>query len=167
MKKLFLFLGILLFVSTVYAKGSIDISKESITIEAGKTEEVEVLADNLAGLINIESTDANVVVADQTNYFFDTGLKDDKLVLKLTGRKAGKAQINIILSDVSTYDEETLDGTKTIDVTVTGDSVVEDEESSSNTTYIIIGVVACLLLAIITILLSKRKKNLSSYWFIQ
>lgn len=162
MKKVFIFLGIVLFVGTVYAKGSVDVSTESVTIEEGKIEEIIVTADNAAGLVEIESTDSNIVIADQNKYFFDSGLKDDKLIIKLTGKKAGSAQINVKLADVSTYDEETLDGTKVVNVTVNGDNNVNndtDTDTPSNTIYYVIGGVAVILLLVVLFGFKNKKKE--------
>ena len=156
MKKILLFFGIILFNIIVYAKGSVELSKESITIDIGKTEEIEVLADNVAGLIDVKSLDTSIAVVDQENYFFDTTLNDNKVTLKITGKKAGKTNVEVNLADVSTFDEEVLSGTKTIEVIV---SENKKEETPSNIVYYVIGGIVLIILCITVISIFRKRKN--------
>ena len=130
MKRIIIFLGILFFASTVYAKGSIDISKSSINMDIGKTEEFVISANNAAGLVTIKSTDTSIIAVDQEKYFFDSMISgNDKLVVKITAKKAGTAKVNVVIEDVTTYDEEVLKGTKEVQITVNENNPVSPTDT--------------------------------------
>ncbi len=172
MKKILLFVCILLCYGTVYAEGSIDVSKDTITIKKGETQEFVVTANNAAGLVLIKSSDDEIVTADVNKYFFDSEDNEGKtLSVKLTGKKEGSANVEIILEDVSSYDEEAIEGTKVLTVTVNGDGGAVNptnnptaepgkaDKSGSNTIYYVIGGVVVLAMAGLGISMTNKKKQ--------
>ena len=136
MKRILVFLGVLFLISTVNAKGSVDLSNNSIAIEVGNTAKFVISADNAAGLIDIKSTDESIITVDKNSFFFDSMLEgNDKVTVKITAIKEGIAKVNVIITDVTTYDEETLSGTKEIEVTVNnGSSPTPTDESVETST---------------------------------
>jgi len=191
MKKILLFLCIVLCYGIVNAAGSIDLSENSLSIKKGETKELVVTATNAAGLVLIKSSNEEIVTADVSKHFFDSEEDDGKVLkVKLTGVKEGNTNVEIILEDVSTYDEETLQGTKVLNVVV-GDGANENDptptndatpsndvtptpssnntsetEKSSNTLYYVIGGIALLLIIVMVVLIIKKKNSnkMSDYY---
>ena len=174
MRKLLVFLCIILCYSVVNAAGSIDVSNNEMSIKKGETREFVITANNAAGLVLIKSSNEEIVTADVSKHFFDSEEEEDKtLNVKLTGVKEGNANVEIILEDVSSYDEETLEGTKVLNVVVgdESDPIPSNDvtptpgsndsiktEDSSNALYFIIGGVVFLLVILVGVFVIKKKK---------
>ena len=116
--KILLLLLLILPISNVYASGGITLSSSSVDIEKGKTQVISVNASNLAGRIDIRTTDDTIVSINKTSYFFDTSLDNNKVNITLTAKKAGSAKIIVTLTDIATFDREVLTGTREINVNV-------------------------------------------------
>ena len=151
-KKILLFLLIAVVFSNVYAKGSIELSENNVTMNIGETKEFKIKADNLAGVVSIKSSNSDVASIDQNEYFFDTSSEDSELVVKVQGLKEGKTNIEVSLDDVTTYDEEELTGTKILSVTV-------NDNNSNNSYYIIGGIVLLLIVGVIYLMRRNKKYN--------
>ena len=115
MKKFILFLTLLLMpILSVYAAGSVTVSKSSLTITTGSSATFNVTAKNAAGRIDISSSNKNVATVSVSNAFLD----NSSVKVKVTAKSEGTATININLTDVATYDGAVLSGTKTVKITV-------------------------------------------------
>ena len=72
MKKFILFLTLLLMpILSVYAAGSVTVSKSSLTITTGSSATFNVTAKNAAGRIDISSSNKNVATVSVSNAFLD------------------------------------------------------------------------------------------------
>ncbi len=109
---------IILHCVNTFASGSVSVSKHNIELEKGDSTTFTISGDNVAGLVEIESSDSSVVTVDNDKYFFDTTLGEKDVTINVSAKKGGKAKIKVILSDVATFDEEELTGTEIIEVTV-------------------------------------------------
>ena len=117
------------------ASGGIDVSTTTITMQKGETKIITIKATNAAGVVNVSSSNDGIVnvEANKKQLFFDTtlpGLSSYDIIL--TANELGTATISVKLSDVATFDNEELTGTKIISVTVNSNNS-ENEEDASNT----------------------------------
>ena len=136
MRKIFLFIivaFILIPLTDVYASGSINVSTTSLTIPKGETRTFTISANNAAGNVLIQSANGNVATAKvsgtgESNYFFDTSLGNSSTTIVVTGVSEGQTQINIVLDDVGTFDNEELTGIKVVSIKV--EEVHNQEESN-------------------------------------
>ena len=127
-KKIFVIVCFLLLsYVNVFAEGSINVSKKQIELENGDSTSLLIEGDNVAGVIEIISSDSNVASVDQNSYFFDTSLGDDAINVTITGKNSGTATISVILKDVATFDNEELTGTEEIEVIVNEKSIIDNQ----------------------------------------
>ena len=131
-KYLFVIIVVLILLVNVEAKGGVTLSKNSLTITKGKTDTFVVNGTNVAGVVKISSSDTSIASVDVSEYFFDTSLNQSKVTVKVTGKKEGTATINVVLSDIATFDEEDLSGTKTVSIKVVEPEVKNTTNNSSN-----------------------------------
>ncbi len=113
MKKILLFFLLLIPITLVNAEG-ISISTNSISLKEGNTKSFTIDASSCAGRVDIMSSDDNVVSVSSSKEFLD----NNQVSIKLTGTGVGNAVIIIKLTDIATYSEAYLVGTKTINVDV-------------------------------------------------
>ncbi len=102
----------------VNAKGSISISEDNLVVQRGKRVTFSIEADNLAGVVEIVSSDSSIATVSMENYFFDTSENINKVTIIVTGIKKGNAKISVLFKDVATFDYEELTGVKTVNVSV-------------------------------------------------
>ena len=125
MKKIcfLIFLNLLFIPFYVHASGSINVSSNELNMKVGERKTFKIVANNAAGRVDISSSDSSIVTISKSSIFLD--MNSDTITV--TAKKAGKATVNVILTDIATYDSETLSGTKVINITV------NDAASTSNT----------------------------------
>ena len=102
----------------VKAAGDISISKSNISLDVGETTTFVVNATNAAGKVDIVSTDSSVATVDVAEYFFDTSLNNSSVTVTVRAIKQGEANIEVILTDVATFDLDELTGKKICKVNV-------------------------------------------------
>ena len=132
LKKVLVFILIIFSFIAVKASGSVTVSKNSISIDKGKTGKIVVSAKNVAGVIEISSLDTSIATVDKSNYFFDTTLNNSSVTITITGKKAGKATIRVKLKDIATFDGEELTGNKDITVTVKEEAPKQSSDSKKD-----------------------------------
>ena len=110
----FLIMTLMIMPSIVLASGGISVSKKSITIDKGKTDNFTISADNAAGKIEITTSDGAVAKIDKKDEWLD----NNSVTVTVTGASAGTATITVKLIDVASYDNEELTGTYTVAVNV-------------------------------------------------
>ena len=124
------FLYLILIPMSVYASGTVNVSTKSLTLDIGNKKTFSVSANNAAGRIDISNSDSSIIRINPSNVFLDNNLES----FTVEGLKEGTARISIILTDVVTYDEETLTGTYYIDVTVKGKTTTTKTTTTKPTT---------------------------------
>ena len=112
----------------VYAAGGISLSTTSLTIEKGKSATFKVTANNAAGRIDISSSNAGIASVNKSSVFLDK----DSVTVTVTAKEVGSTTINVVLTDVSTFDEEEKTGTLTVSINVTEPK--KEEPAPSNNT---------------------------------
>ncbi len=111
-----LLLTICLLPVSVLAAGSISVSTKSITVKKGSKATFKISANNSAGRVEITSSNPEVASVSTSSLFLDMQSGS----ITVTGNSAGTATITVLAKDVTTYDDEELNGkTYTIKVTVT------------------------------------------------
>lgn len=111
-----LLLTICLLPTSVLAAGSISVSTRSMTVKKGSKATFKITANNSAGRVEITSSNPEVASVSNSSLFLDMQSGS----ITVTGNSAGTATITVLAKDVTTYDDEELNGkTYTIKVTVT------------------------------------------------
>ncbi len=111
--KLFvLFFALFIFPICLFAAGSVSISKSSLSIDEGKTATFNIAASNAKGNVKISSNDTSIATVDKSNEEIENGT----LKVTVTGVKEGKTEIVVEIE--ATTDEEEINTTKKIPVTV-------------------------------------------------
>ena len=103
------------FCNSVYAKGSVTVSKSSITIEEGGSSSFKITASNAAGRVDISTSNSAVASISATNKWLD----NNSTTITVKGKSTGTATITVKLTDVATYDKQVLSKTYKITVKVT------------------------------------------------
>ena len=132
MKKFLTFLLIFFMGIKVYADGGVTVSKNSITVDEGKTATVTIKATNAAGIVEISSLDTSIATVDKSSFFFDTSLGSSSVNITITGKKEGTVTIRVNLKDIATFDEIELKGNKDITVTVKKPVIANNTKTSSS-----------------------------------
>lgn len=113
----------------VFAKGSVKVNKEEITLKKGESGTFIIEADNVTGRIDISSLNNEVLKINDSGMLFDK-VKDNASLLYVDSKiisnyeitidaiSAGNTKIKIDLYDVASYDDEEITGSYEIDVTV-------------------------------------------------
>ena len=112
----------------VYAAGGISLSTTSLSIEKGSSATFKVSANNAAGRIDISSANSGIANANKTSEFLD----NNSVTVTVTAKEVGRTTINIVLTDVSTFDEEEKTGTLTVSINVV-EPKKEEPKPSNNT----------------------------------
>ncbi len=114
-RKLLLIICLFMFFPlTLFATGSVNVDKSSVTIEKGKTATFTVSAKNSAGKITFSSSNSSVASIDKSSEWLD----NNSVKVTIKANEAGSTKINIDIN-AATYDEEVIKKTQTITVTVT------------------------------------------------
>ena len=129
MKNIKKFLGLILLIpSFVDAAGSINVSSSNLSMKVGETKTFTITANNAAGRVDISSTNTSVATVSTSNYFLDM----NSVKITVTAKSAGTAKVNVVLTDVATYDSEVISGTKVINITVTNSKTTSNNSSNSS-----------------------------------
>lgn len=109
-KSLFILL-IMLFPICLKAKGYIDVSTKSITIEVGESKTFNIISNNAVGDVIIKSSDNSIVKL--SNYEWTTGIVKDNVkksdIITVKGLKIGTCTLTLTI-DGATFDNEDLSG---------------------------------------------------------
>ena len=112
---------------TQISVNEVKLSKTSITIDMGKTDSFDIKVNNIAGAIDVSSSNTNIVKVELANSggncnglmcFYDCPGANESKTYKITGVGKGEAYINVTLTDVASYDEKTLTGSGKIGILV-------------------------------------------------
>lgn len=171
-KYLLLIIPILVSTIMVNASGSVTPSTNNITIAKGKSTTFTVNANNVAGKVNVKSSNTNIVTINADTHFFDTSLNDTTWTITVTGVSGGEADIEIELADVATFDSEELTGTKKVHVKVedtqtevppksepSGETIKDVPKTALNTSEIIYIAAGIILIAALFILYYYKKER--------
>ncbi len=122
MKKIIIILliGLLIIPNNILAAGSVKPSVSNLNIETGKTVSFNITASNSAGQIVVSSSNISIATVDVGTTWVD----NNTVKVNVKGIKEGTTTIKVVLHDVSTYDEEVLTNTYSINVTVKDKEVV-------------------------------------------
>ena len=123
MKKVCLMFLLLLLTIGVNASGSISVTKNSMDIKEGGTLTFKVEATNAAGVIKISSSDESIITVSPSTYFFDTSLNNSSVDVNVKALKEGNAKVKVEFTDIATFDNEVLTGTREISVNVSKSNV--------------------------------------------
>jgi len=113
---------------SVSAAGSISTSAKNLGIKKGGTATFTIVATNAVGKVDISSSNTNVATVSITESWMD----NNSISVSVKGLSTGNAVITVKLSDAATYDEEELNGSYKINVTVTEKSNNSETQNSSN-----------------------------------
>ena len=124
MKKISLIiLSLLLLIPiTTFAAGGISVSPSSITMNVGETKSFKIIANNAVGRVDIQPSGS--IKVNSTSHW----LENNSVTINVTGNAPGTHKVLVKISDAATFDEEELNGTKTINV-----KVVEKNNSNNST----------------------------------
>ena len=105
--------------NNIYA--SISMSSSSVSVEAGKSTTVNMIANNTTGDVNITSSNPEVATATGAN-----SISDNSIPITITGKSAGTATITIsgMAKDTDTGANKAK-YSRTINVKVTGDATAD------------------------------------------
>lgn len=112
--RVLLVISILILPSRVYAAGSVTVSRSSISMNVGTSTTFNIVASNAVGSINVVSSNPSVATVS----IGSTWIENQTITVTVTGKSVGSATISVQLTDVATFDEEVLSGTRTINVSV-------------------------------------------------
>ena len=114
MKKVLLILSLLfIFPLSIFAAGSVTVSKSSITLDDGGSTTFEVKATNSAGKVTISSSNTSIVTVDKSSEWLDNSS------VKVTVKAKGTGSANVTVTvDAATYDMEVIKKTYTVSVKV-------------------------------------------------
>ena len=130
-KLLYLFSSILCFMfltSTVFAY-TFEVSTTSSSVTAGNSVTLNISLGDAAGKLTISSSDSSVVSVSKSSVWIDNSSDS----VTLTGNKAGSATIYIAASDVTTYGGESVQITKSVQITVNPQPIVSNNPPANNT----------------------------------
>ena len=132
MKKIaYLFMIYALMFVSVNAQENVTVSTSNLGVSKGSDvsfrinfNEVDDVA--VAGVINIASENTDVATVDVDRHFFDTGLQGEPKYLDVTvhGVSYGTTNIDIVLFDVATFEEQIITGTIKVNVNVGKENAV-------------------------------------------
>ena len=122
-----MFLCFMIFSSNVFAY-TFDVTTTSSSITVGNSVTLSVKVGEAAGKFTFSSSDNSVVSLSKTEAWIDNTSES----ITLTGKKAGTATIYITASDVTTYDREEVNITKSVRITVNPAPIVSDNPPSGN-----------------------------------
>ena len=96
------------------AVGGVKVSTTSMNLKPGESKTFTITADNAAGRVDISSSNTAVATVSSSSEFLD----NNTITITVKAVADGTAKINIALTNIATYDEEKLSGTKTISINV-------------------------------------------------
>ena len=103
----------------VFATGSLTVSTGSVSIVKGQSTTVTVNANSAAGRVVFASGNSGIATVSSPEGS-SAWLDNSPITLTIVGVSAGNTQITVTATDMTTYDDLSLDGTvKTISVAVT------------------------------------------------
>lgn len=95
----------------VFAKGGFKLNANEISIEKGSGAAITITADNMAGRVDISSSDTDVVTVSENKLFLDSEIgKKKDTTFKIEGISVGESTIKVYVTDAASYDEEDLTG---------------------------------------------------------
>ncbi len=112
MKKIICFVVILLTmfigINSIYAMGSISVQDNTIELNKGEEKTFNLIARNVAGRIDITSSDDNVVnVSENNKLWIDSERNGEKTYsITIKGLKEGTAKIVIKPTDLAIYEDD-------------------------------------------------------------
>ena len=102
-----------------FATGSMNVSKDTIVIEKGKSSSFVVTANNAAGRVDLLSGNASIVTAKFPDNTTAIWLDNSNTTVTVTGISVGTTTIKVTATDMTTFDDESLTGNEhVINVTV-------------------------------------------------
>ena len=110
------------FILNVFAQGGVSISTSSLNITKGESKTLTITANNSAGRIDISSADNGIASVSKSSSFLD--MTSDTITV--TANNVGSTTIKVYITDMTTYDDEDLNG-KTYTINVNVSDVVKEE----------------------------------------
>lgn len=108
-------IALILIPLNIKAAGSVSVSPTYLEMFVGETRSFNITANNAAGRIDINAINGGVANISQSSVFLD----QQSTTVNVTSITVGRTQIVVKLTDVTTYDDESLSGKSyTIDVNV-------------------------------------------------
>ncbi len=112
---------------SAFAAGSVSVSTSSISMAPGQSKTFTITATNAAGRVDISSSNPAVATVSTASEFLDNSTVT--VTVKAVGN--GSATINVVCTDVSDYDLNTISGTKTISINVAEATTVPKTTAST------------------------------------
>lgn len=134
MKKVKVFILIVFMILSIVAMGNISyagisMSASQVSISLGESKSVTLAGNDVTGTINVSSSNTNVATVSATNW-----IENNSIPISITGKSQGTAVITVsgTVADSATGKES--EYTRTINVTVTGNSSGSSGNSSNGST---------------------------------
>ncbi len=93
----------------------ISVSPRSISLAPGGSSSFTITASNAAGRVDISSSNSSVASISASSVFLD----NNSQTITVRAGSAGTATITVVIKDAATYSEQVLNGSYTVNVTVT------------------------------------------------
>ena len=125
----FIIINFLVLINSVYAAGyTTSVTSNSVTVGGSIT--LNIKGSDIAGKFTISSSNGSVVSLSGSNVWIDNNTQS----ITLKANKVGTSVITIVPVDVTGYNGETINGNKTITITVKAKPVVNNNSGSNNGT---------------------------------
>ena len=125
----FIIISFLVLINSVYAAGyTTSVTSNSVTVGGSIT--LNIKGSDIAGKFTISSSNGSVVSLSGSNVWIDNNTQS----ITLKANKVGTSVITIVPVDVTGYNGETINGNKTITITVKAKPVVNNNSGSNNGT---------------------------------
>lgn len=132
MKKVKIFILIVFMIFSIVAKGNISyagisMSASQVSISLGQSKSVTLAGNDVTGTINVSSSNTNVATVSAGNW-----IENNSIPINITGQSQGTAVITVsgTVADSTTGKES--EYTRTINVTVTGNSSASGSSGNSS-----------------------------------
>ena len=122
----------ILFTNSVYAYGY-DLSVTSNSVTVGNSVTLNIKVSDAAGKFLISSSNSSVVSISTSNVWIDNGIQS----ITLKANKEGSATITVTAYDVSSYSQNPITGSKSVNITVKAKQAPVTNNSKNNYTPVV------------------------------
>lgn len=175
MKKIFCFVVILLTMfigtSSIYAIGSISVEDNIIELNKGEEKTFNLVARNVAGRIDITSSDNNVVIVSENDKLWVDSDRNGEKTYSITikGLKEGTAKIVIKPTDLAIYEDAPMLYSGDLNLTINVKNSMSDNGTNNNINnpktgdniylYIGLGLLIVVFSIVIIYFIRQKKEN--------
>ncbi len=127
---LVILLSLIILPFSVKASGSISVSTKNISLAPNGSTSFSITANNAVGRINISSSNTGVATVSAGSIWVENNTQ----TITVKAGAVGTATINVVYSDVASFDEEKITGGTTITVTVKAPTNNNNNNNNNNNT---------------------------------